>query len=270
VTKGDSFWGIRYSSHDCKESPGFCGGKNQPKTVTHFADCEIINFKSSGEIVTSWSAAKNLPVTEILWDYWKDDIFQSNFADPFHCNSIDFNRTSSKLLVSMRHTNSIYALNLKEKTIDWKIGGNYLSGLSLSQKFPEEKIPFAGQHDARWVSPNSISLFDNGTNTGKPARGLIYSINDKQYRTLGIFQDPTLSKSQCTGSFRRFNLSGVSYFIAGWGCSKNGATVFTARGKPIVSIMIDSILSSQYFQFDSGPLSALNTTLSYRVYPYLK
>jgi hypothetical protein len=270
ATKGDSFWGVRYSIHDCKQNPGFCGGKNQPKVVTHFADCEIINFKNSGEIVTLWSAAKNLPVTEILWDYWKDDIYQSNFADPFHCNSIDFNRTSSKLLVSMRHTNSIYALNLEEKTVEWKIGGNYLHGVSLSRNLTEDEIEIAGQHDARWISPNSISLFDNGSNAGRPARGLIISIKDRHYRTLGIFQDPTFSKSQCTGSFRRFNLSGTAYFVAGWGCSKNGATVFTSRGKPIVSIMIDPLRSSKYFQFDSGPLTVLNTALSYRIYPYLK
>ena len=270
ATKDGSFWGARYSTHDCTENPGFCGGKNRPKAITQFADCEIINFNESGDIVSSWSAAKNLPATEILWDYWKDEIYQSNFADPFHCNSIDFNRTNSKLLISMRHTNSIYAVDLAKKTLEWKIGGNYIKGVSLSQDFPDDQIAIAGQHDARWVSPNSISLLDNGTNAGRPARGLIISIRDQKFKTLGIFQDPTLSKSQCMGSFRRFKLSGAAYFIAGWGCSKNGATVFTARGKPIASIMINSLRSSQYFQYNSGLLTVLNTSLSYRIYPYLK
>jgi hypothetical protein len=267
VENANSFWGIRYSLNPCKDNQEMCGGENTPRTVTNFADCEIINFARSGEVVTSWSAAKYLSANEILWDYWKDDIYQNEYADPFHCNSIDVNKTNKRVLISMRHTNSIYSLNMKTKSIDWKIGGNLDSGSSLKPKYLNSSISFGGQHDARWVSMNSITLLDNGTNTERAARGLIVSVEKTKYRVLGRFEDPTNAKSQCTGSFRRFNLKSGSFFIAGWGCSANGATIFNSRGTPIVSIALDPLANRQYYQFVSGPLEALNSVLSYRVYP---
>lgn len=270
ATSSNSYWGIRYSIKDCQENLNLCGGNQKRPETQKFADCEVINFNQKGKILSSWSAAESLPSSEVLWDYWKDDIFQGNFTDPFHCNSIDINRTSKKLLISMRHTNSIYAVDFAKNKVEWKIGGNYLGGQSLDSKIPSQELVLGGQHDARWVSPTSISLLDNATNTGKPARGLLLSILQQNYKILGVFEDPTRSESQCTGSFRRFNLDGETFFIAGWGCSKNGATIFTARAKPVVSVMLDNSKNAQYHRWPSGPQEALNGVLSYRVYPFIR
>ncbi len=270
AANSNSYWGIRYSIKDCQENLNLCGGSQKRPETQKFADCEVINFNQKGQILNSWSAAESLPWSEVLWDYWKDDIFQGNFVDPFHCNSIDVNRTSKKLLISMRHTNSIYAVDIAKKKVEWKIGGNYLRGQSLESKNPSLELVLGGQHDARWVSPTSISLLDNATNTGKPARGLLVSIHQQNYRILGVFEDPTKSESQCTGSFRRFNSSGEAFFIAGWGCSKNGAAIFTSRGKPIVSIMLDNSKNTAFFRWPPGPQEALNGVLSYRVYPFIR
>lgn len=262
-----SFWGMRYVIKDCQDNMLLCGGSRKPANVKKFADCEIIKFNLNGDILKSWSAANSLPTSEILWDFWKDDIFQTSYADPFHCNSLDFNRINNKLLVSMRHTNSIYSIDIEKNHVDWKIGGSYLPETSLTSKISKPELIFAGQHDARWVSDRSISLFDNATNTGRPAKGMTISIQNGYYKVLGLFEDPTKSESQCTGSFRRFNSNGEIFFIAGWGCSENGATVFTVRGKPVVSIMLDSVSNSPYTPFDSGPQKILNSVLSYRIYP---
>jgi len=266
---GNSFWGMRYSIKSCLENSKLCGGELQPKNVTHFADCEVINFDNKGELKSTWSATQHLSSEEVLWEYWKNDIFQNNYADPFHCNSIDLDKKSKKMLISMRHTNSVYAYDIKTGLVEWKIGGKVTKQISLSPKNINSPISLGGQHDARWVSQSSITLLDNATNTGKPARGLILSIASPHYRVLGVFEDPSQSQSQCTGSFRRFNLKNQSYFVAGWGCSVNGATLFSSRGKSIVSIYPDGNANSKHFQFDSGPLTVLNSVLSYRIYPIL-
>jgi len=270
ATSRNSFWGIRYVIKDCEENLNLCGGNQKRQETLKFADCEVINFNQRGQILSSWSAAESLPWSEVLWDYWKDDIFQGNFVDPFHCNSIDINRTSKKLLISIRHTNSIYAVDVAKKKVEWKIGGNYLRSLTLDSKIPNQILALGGQHDARWVSPTSISQLDNATNTGKPARGLLLSIQEQNYKILGVYEDPTESKSQCSGSFRRFNLDGETFFIAGWGCSKNGATIFTSRSKPVVSIMLDTLENTEFVRWPPGPQEALNGVLSYLIYPFIR
>jgi hypothetical protein len=265
----NSFWGMRYSIKSCSENLNLCGGDLKPKNVTHFADCEVVNFDRNGELKSTWSAAQHLSSEEVLWEYWKNGIYQNSYADPFHCNSIDLNKKSKKMLVSMRHTNSVYAYDIQTGLVEWKIGGKVTKQISLSPKSSSSSISLGGQHDARWVSQSSITLLDNASNTGKSARGLILAIDNSNYKVLQVFDDPSQSQSQCTGSFRRFNLENKSYFVAGWGCSANGATLFTSRGKPIVSIAPDGKANSKHFQFDSGPMTVLNSVLSYRIYPIL-
>jgi Arylsulfotransferase (ASST) len=74
--------------------------------------------------------------------------------DYFHINSID-PQPNGEVLVSGRNTHALYELSRDGKIL-WRLGGKR-SDFKLGKG-----VRFAWQHDARWHSGSTISLFDNG------------------------------------------------------------------------------------------------------------
>lgn len=74
--------------------------------------------------------------------------------DYFHINSID-PQPNGDLLLSGRNTHAIYEVSRDGKIV-WRLGGKR-SDFKLGKG-----VRFAWQHDARWHSTSTISLFDNG------------------------------------------------------------------------------------------------------------
>jgi hypothetical protein len=183
-------------------------------------------------------------------------------ADPFHCNSIDIR--NGKILLSMRHTDSVYVLDEYSGQVLSKIGGNIWNGVSLrNQVAPATQDVTSGQHNAQWVTDNQISVFDDETLEALPARGLLISLNTKvkSFRILRKFEDPSGANSYCTGSFGKTQTS-PTYWIADWGCSPSGLTVFSDYGTPIVSIRISDSVANQSIL--AATLPFLKYQLGYR------
>jgi hypothetical protein len=74
--------------------------------------------------------------------------------DYFHLNSISLD-TDGNILVSARHTWTIYKLNRTTGAIMWRLGGKK-SDFALGAG-----LPFAWQHDAVAVDAQTIRIFDN-------------------------------------------------------------------------------------------------------------
>jgi hypothetical protein len=161
-----------------------------------------------------------------------------NYLDLFHCNSIDV-VGSENFLISVRNNDAIYQINKITSKVTWKLGGRYWPGVSLpaigfNRQVGKESI---AQHDARYLGNGLYSYFDNESHTDKPARGVVFRITEKgnirNARLVNQFVNPFENNSLCTGSFRK---SGQDTFVAGWGCSLNGITLFTNNGSPIVTL----------------------------------
>jgi len=102
--------------------------------------------------------------------------------DAFHCNSIDVDPANGNLLVSARHMDSVFYIQKSTGNVLWKMGGAAYTKDNAT--YVRVLDAFHRQHDARllpgWSSTCSgagaISLFDNETQAGAPARGVIYTV----------------------------------------------------------------------------------------------
>lgn len=288
-----NFWAIRYTPFSCNFFPEFCSpdyfqlspnkyslGEKTPQMVV---DCEIVRIDRQGKINYRWSALQHLPPSEVRWNWYIENASNTSFLqlgydgikyiDPIHCNSIELNSKESRFLISARNTDSVYEIDIKDKVVTRKVGGNFWKGKSLvlfkirNSKKVLVKEPLSGQHDARYLQNGQISIYDNSTNFERPARGLVIDFSGpSKGRIIAEFANPDGSNSACTGSFRQ--ASGIStWFIAGWGCTKNGATVFDKTGKPIVSLRVDRDKENEPY-LPRIPIKNTETMLSYRVTPF--
>lgn len=265
-----TFWALAYPQRLCWERPewsALCGPGTD--AATQFLDCQIVGFDARGRVTTTWNASNHLPPSE-LRVVQQPQAFSTGLRDPFHCNSLEVLGPDARgLVVSMRHTDSVYAINLENDGIAWKLGGNPWPGHSL------RLIDYAGdptavldsQHDARMWGPGTLSVFDNGSSTGRTARGITFDIQPgkRTARVVREYSDPTGRSSGCTGSFRRIESRWLPYWVAGWGCSDSGATVFSDTGVPIVSTSLrhdDAATGATNAQ-----MGVLRYSLSYRVTP---
>jgi hypothetical protein len=148
-----------------------------------FLDTEIqgINLRT-GRLMFSWDLGTHVPLGD---SYLPVSPSPDIVWDPYHVNSVDVTPDGKQLLVSVRHTSSVYDVSLPSGKILWQLGGKHPTlHVDSSLVTGPDGTAFQYQHDARFV-PGGISLFDNGglipgSPTGGPfgpGRGLVFGIN---------------------------------------------------------------------------------------------
>ena len=264
------YWAIKYDSVPCDaKHRSNCGTDADGKPVSAVGNCHVVHVQG-GQIVFDWSAYDHLPDGETRSSRYGED------NDIFHCNSIDSYQIDGleKLLVSMRNTDSIYQIDVASGKVDWKIGGTdwpktslhvaNLGSLGIVGKVHEASQVLSGQHDARYLGGGRVSVFDNGSATNRAARGIIFRVDQSALTSVveKVFVDPSGAPSLCTGSFRP--LAGEAFWVAGWGCSTSGITVFSADTTPIVSTTLDPQASVNLKATDAH-MKPIRWTLGYRI-----
>ena len=164
----------------------------------------------------------------------------NNIWDCFHVNSVE-EGSGDTLLVSMRNMWAIYCVDKGTGKILWQLGGkksDFTFGPNAS---------FSWQHDARYLSDDRISLFDDaccasGTSRPQgPARGLVLKLDFRNrlawtYRT--YYHDPLLYVASQGNVQTLYN---KNRFI-GWG-QKPYASEFSQEGnlsrEPSESLLYD-------------------------------
>jgi Arylsulfotransferase (ASST) len=267
------FWALAYEPRLCWEKEewnALCGPGTTAKTI--FRDCTVLEFTPTGEVTYRWNASDHLPPSELrLAEH--GHAFNGDTRDPFHCNSIELMGTDqSAFLVSARHTDAVYAVKTSTGGVAWKLGGNDWPGHSMAVSGTSENAStiLDSQHDARLWGPNTLSVFDNGSVTGRAARGLVFDIRPGA-RTAALraeYEEPSGESSGCTGSFRPVEVRNDRYWLAGWGCAAAGATVFTDNGKPIVSTRLRQDAAAR--SVTNPNLTSNRYSLSYRVIPLVR
>jgi hypothetical protein len=132
--------------------------------------------------------------------------------DYVHANSIALDQDGG-LLVSGRHTWTIYKIDRVSATLDWRLGGK-LDNFAM----PQTAEP-AWQHDARRNPDGTLSVFDDGaagSAVTHKTRGLVLNI-DEQAMTASLdhqFSPPVPLQSTSQGSVRL--MSNGNWFV-GWG-----------------------------------------------------
>jgi hypothetical protein len=144
-------------------------------------NCLIQEVDDNGNMFWQWAATDHFdPVQDSTWPQTEGAINlmgqPTTVVDPFHCNSIDIDGDGN-LLVSARHMDSIFLINKSTGAVMWKMGGSTYTkdGAPFVQVMGDPLGGFFRQHDARFQSDGTISVFDDQTDRPGPARALVLS-----------------------------------------------------------------------------------------------
>jgi len=105
---------------------------------------------SSGKLLMEWHSLDHIGVSESYLPFKKEPY------DYLHANSIDVT-PDGNLLVSGRHTWTLYKISRRSGEVMWRMGGRR-SNFEI-----ERAARWAWQHDARQVAHGVITLFDNAS-----------------------------------------------------------------------------------------------------------
>jgi Arylsulfotransferase (ASST) len=223
---------------NCGTSPACPFGRSTffPTVTNHsYVDCVVQEVGPSGNLVWSWDAKDHVSFMENkLQNALPIGNGNPNYADVYHCNSIDVDPASHDVLVSLRDTSAVYRINRATKKIVWKLSGADTPGMVVGDQEPlltisgdpDTPMTISGQHDARFQSGGDVSLFDDHSTCASPstcpmsgaARGVEYHIvNTAMTHTATLnwhYEAPDVKPSAATGSFRRY--AGNDNVI-GWG-----------------------------------------------------
>jgi arylsulfotransferase ASST len=180
---------------------------------TQVWDALVQEVTPAGQVVWSWNSGDHIGVDQTP-QRWYDAILPGSPPyDIVHMNSIE--QHGNEIVISMRHTDAVWAINKRTGDVLWKIGGVH-SGKSLTiLGDPQVAYPLGGQHDARFLPDGTLTIHDNNTAFLAP-RAVRYRV-DERLRTARLVEsvsDPQVPVSFCCGSARRLD---DGSWLASWG-----------------------------------------------------
>jgi hypothetical protein len=111
---------------------------------------------ATGNVLLEWHSLRDVPVTDSYLAAPGATATNQEY-DYFHLNSVNVD-TDGNLLVSARHTWTVYKINRTTGQLMWRLGGKR-SDFALGAG-----LPFAWQHNAVAVDAKTIRIFDNESN----------------------------------------------------------------------------------------------------------
>jgi len=106
---------------------------------------------ATGRVIFEWHSLDHVPLAESYAPVPPDEPY-----DYFHINAVNLDNDGN-LLISGRHTWTVYKVDRQTGQILWRLGGKR-SDFSLGSG-----VRFAWQHDPLPAGENTIRLFDNGS-----------------------------------------------------------------------------------------------------------
>jgi hypothetical protein len=220
-------------------------------------DALVEEVTRSRKVVWSWNSGDHIGLAET--GRWYQQYVIANPVtlpdgrtayDIVHINAVDpYGR--NRFLVSLRHTDSVYAIDKPSHDVLWKLGGTQTP---RSLKIVGDDVPdFGGQHDVRALPDGTISLYDNGTGRGRAPRALRFRV-DPQDMTATLVQrlsDPDALESPCCGSARK--LPG-GHWVISWG-GVHLVTETTSTGKRVFALHFAVHMSYRAFPVLPGRLT---------------
>jgi hypothetical protein len=160
----------------------------------------------TGRLLFEWRGLDHIPLTDSYLPV-------SEPFDYMHLNAVSV-APDGHLIVSARHTWSIYKLDRRTGRVIWRLGGK------RSDFDSDKRAMFAWQHDARQPAPGNISMFDNGSdgfrNTEPRSRGLVVKI-DEVHRKVRLAHEYLHPKPLLAVAMGSVQLLPTGDVIVGWG-----------------------------------------------------
>jgi hypothetical protein len=197
---------------------------------------------ATGKVLLEWHSLKDVPVTDSYKEAPSAATPDAEY-DYFHLNSINLD-TDGNLLISSRHTWTVYKINRTTGAVMWRLGGKR-SSFALGPG-----VAFAWQHHPVAVDATTIRIFDNESN-GTPV--LPYS------RVIWVKRDETAMTATLVRSIQ-YPDALISGFMGSAQGLSNGDTMI-GWGEPGRFSEFDA---SGQLTFDAELASGYNTYRAYR------
>lgn len=199
---------------------------------------------ATGKLLFEWDARDHVALSE---SYISPTTIPGNGGDYdfIHLNSISVG-TDGNLLISGRHTWTLYKVNRSSGAIMWRLNGKQ----SDFEVAPTARFQF--QHDATWAPDGSITVFDDGggpPDVATRSRGLAIGVDEAALTASFLEQylpDPRIL-SQSQGSVQ--TLSNGNRFV-GWGAQPY-ASEYAHDGRLLFELSYPtSALSYRAYRFE--------------------
>jgi hypothetical protein len=182
---------------------------------------------ATGKVVSEWDSLDHVEVTETLHRLAGGQTANYPF-DYFHINSIGVAHDGD-LLISARNTCAVYKVDRASGAVRWRLGGKK-SSFAMGPG-----ATFWWQHDAREVTPDVLSIFDDASEPCKEpqSRGILLDLDTAKMRA-------TLSRAYTSSARPRAANQGSMQVLddgrvlVGWG-SEPAFTEFAADGTEILN-----------------------------------
>ena len=162
----------------------------------------------TGRVLWEWHSLGHVPVDASYYPY---DPHQA-FWDYFHLNSIQ-QLPNGNLLISARHTWSVYEISRRTGKVIWTLGGKY-SNFKIGRG-----ASFEWQHDAR-LRGHTLSLFDDASYPPEePQSSAKYLRIDTSNRTVSLIQSYTHDPPLLTGAAGNAQTLPNGNVFVGWGAA---------------------------------------------------
>jgi hypothetical protein len=161
----------------------------------------------TGKVLTEWRSSKYVGLDESYLPSVKADV-----ADYFHLNSVGVD-TDGHLLVSSRHTWTVYKVHRQTGAILWRLGGKH-SDFTI---VPGAEFSF--QHDVRRHADGTLTIFDNNaaaptaTTHARPIR-LVLDQGAMTARLVSEYQPDSPRVAWAMGNLEQLPDGGA---FVGWG-----------------------------------------------------
>jgi hypothetical protein len=190
---------------------------------------------ATGRLLSEWRSLEHIPL---------DDSYErlSEPYDYLHPNSIQ-QLPDGNLLVSARHTWTLYKLDRHTGDVVWRLGGKR----SDFQVDPSAR--FSWQHDAEQRTDRMLTVFDNGTNgpiqTERDSRGLVLEL-DESRRTVRLREAYVSPQRLLAGAMGSVQILPSGRVVVGWG-TKSHTSEFAADG----ALLFDHALPAGMYSYRS-------------------
>lgn len=204
----------------------------------------VIQEVNHGQVVFDWDSTS---VPDLFEESTDGNAFGTPaYADYAHLNAIDLDPSNQNFVVSFRHLDEVIELDRTTGAMVWKLGGKGDQfGLAAAEKSSH-------QHDARFLEPGHMIMFDNGnaTQTTRIREYQLDPITHVATNTVAYAFDNHYSLAM--GSVQKL---GTHYFI-GWGYR-------AATDSDVTEIDPSTLVKSFELSFETGWVSYRARKLPY-------
>ncbi|KAJ5170046.1 uncharacterized protein N7500_002829 [Penicillium coprophilum] len=224
----------------------------------------------TGELLFQWRVSEFYRPSDSYQPVGHTGHERTSAYDHSHINSVDKD-DQGRYLVSMRHLHTIACIDGITGDVLWSLGGKQNKFADASHGAATD---FSWQHDARWVGPDSLSLFDNAAhnndNISAVSRGMIVDLDmdSRQATLLQSFEHPQDIMAVSQGNLQVLDTGNV---LVGWGHSA-AFTEFSPEGNIVCDVHFGAsafftfgrVVSYRVFKFDwvGSPMTSPDTALT--------